>query len=253
MSHSLKVLVTGASSGIGQATALHLAQKGHQVLMAARRLDRLRKMAEESATVVGEFLIGELDVTKPESINSFIERNKNWLEGIDVLINNAGLALGRDAFQQSTAEDVKRMVDTNIWGTLEMSRRLLPFMIKRKTGHIINLGSIAGRVAYKGGTVYCATKAAVHMVTDALRMDLAGTGVRVTTLSAGRVETEFSLVRFGGDKERADKMYQGFRPITAKDMAETLAWVIERPAHVNVQFVELLSTDQPNATEVVPV
>ncbi len=249
----MKILVTGASAGIGQATALHLAQKGHSVLIAARRTDRLNEMAAESATVVGDFLVGELDLSKKESIDAFVQKHKTFLEGIDVLVNNAGLASGRDSFQNSSFEDLKIMIDTNISGLLELTRQVLPFMVKNKKGHIVNLGSVAGLTAYPGGGVYCATKAAIHIFTDALREDLAGLPIRVSTVAPGRVSTEFSLVRYRGDKEKAKSVYEGYEALSPMDIAETISWIIERPAHVNIQQVVLYPTEQSNPVKVTPL
>lgn len=248
----MKILITGASSGIGQATALCLAQKGHQVLLAARRVDKLKQLAAESPAVVGEFIVGELDVREAASIQRFMATHGDWLRDVDVLINNAGLAIGREPLDQADPQSIRDVIDTNVSGLLQMTRAILPFMVKRQRGHIVNMGSVAADTAYAGGTVYCASKAAVHMTTEALRQDLAGTGVRVSTISPGRVaETEFSVVRFGGDTAKAKKIYEGYRTMSAKDVAETIAWVIERPAHVNIQEIVLLPTDQPNATTVV--
>jgi NADP-dependent 3-hydroxy acid dehydrogenase YdfG len=211
-------------------------------------------MAAETATVVGEFIVEELDIRNPDSIAQLVCKHQNWLKGLDVLVNNAGLALGRNSLQESAADELRTMVDTNILGLLEMTRATLPFMVARKKGHVVNLGSIAAITPYAGGTVYCATKAAVHAATLALRQDLAGTGVRVTTVAPGRVaETEFSEVRYGGDKEKAKQVYQGYRVMTAQDVAETIAWIVERPAHVCVQEIVLMPTDQPNSTTVVPL
>lgn len=250
----MKVLITGASSGIGQATALELVKKGHKVLIAARRADKLKEIASQSPSVVGEFLVGELDVSKPESIQKFIETHREWLQGVDVLINNAGLALGRDSLEKVSSAEIHEMIETNVFGLLEMTRVVLPFMVKKKSGHVINMGSIAALRPYAGGTVYCATKAAVHAATEALRQDLAGTGIRVSTVAPGRVaETEFSVVRFKGDTEKAKKVYEGYRTVTSSDIAEAIAWVMERPAHINIQEVIIMPTDQPNATTVVPV
>ena len=250
----MKILITGASSGIGQATALALVQKGHQVLIAARRQEKLREIAAESAVVVGEFIVAELDVRRPESIQAFVNTHREWLKDVDVLINNAGLAVGRESLEQLDSQELRDMVDTNVLGLLEMNRCILPFMLKRGSGHVINMGSIAAHTPYKGGTVYCATKAAVHSITECLRLDLAGSGIRVSTIAPGRVaETEFSLVRFKGDEAAANKVYEGYRVVTATDIAETVAWVIERPAHVNIQEIVIMPTDQPNATTVVPL
>lgn len=249
-----KILVTGASSGIGRATALLLARQGHSVLMAARRVDKLKEIAAGEATVVGELLVGELDVSSAESTERFLGTHEAWLKDLDVLVNNAGLALGREAFQASAVEDVEQMIETNVLGLLRLTRRILPAMVARKSGHILNLGSVAGRTAYNGGTVYCATKAAVHMITDALRYDLGGTGVRVSTVAPGRVaETEFSEVRYKGDKQKAASVYEGFRTMTAADVAEAIAWILDRPAHVNIQELTLLPTDQPSATTLAPL
>lgn len=250
---SLRILITGASSGIGQATAVHLVQKGHQVLMTGRRAEKLKETAGAAPAVVGEFLVDTLDVSSQESVKAFVDKHASWLKKVDVLINNAGLALGRDSLDKVSATDLKQMIDTNVTGLLDMTRLVLPFMKARGTGHIVNMGSVAGPRPYAGGTVYCATKAAVHAATEALRMDLGGSGIRVTTIAPGRVsETEFSEVRFRGDKAAAAKVYEGFESLTAHDVAETIAWVLERPAHVNIQEITLMSTDQVNSTTVVP-
>lgn len=249
-----KILVTGASSGIGRATSLMLARKGHSVLMAARRVDRLREIASAEATIVGELLVAELDVSSSDSVDKFLTAQGAWLQDVDVLVNNAGLALGRESFQESALPDIEQVIQTNVMGLLRVSRKILPFMVARKSGHIVNLGSVAGRTAYPGGTVYCATKAAVHMMTEALRYDLGGTGVRVSTVAPGRVaETEFSEIRFKGDKEKAAQVYQGFRTMTATDVAEAIAWIVERPAHVNIQEIVLMPTDQISATTMGPL
>ena len=248
-----KILITGASSGIGQATALHLAQKGHSVLMAARRIDRLKSMASESAAIVGEFLIGELDLSKKSSIDAFTKQHAAWLKDVDVLVNNAGLALGREPFAESKYEDIDQVIQTNITGLLELTRQTLGFMKARAKGHIVNLGSVAGRTAYGGGAVYCATKAAIHMFTEGLRYDLAGTPIRVTTIAPGRVSTEFSLVRYRGDAAKAEQVYQGFEALQPEDIAECIAWAIERPKHVNIQEMTIYPTEQPSATTVVPL
>lgn len=248
-----KILITGASSGIGQATALHLAQKGHQVLMAARRIDRLKTLASESATVVGEFLIGELDLSQKASIDAFVKTHGAWLKDVDVLINNAGLAIGREAFNDSKFEDIQQVINTNVTGLLELTRQVLGFMKARNSGHVVNLGSVAGRTAYAGGSVYCATKAAIHMFTEALRYDLAGTPIRVTTIAPGRVSTEFSLVRYRGDNDKAKQVYEGFEALQPEDIAECIAWSIARPKHVNIQEMVIYPTEQPSATTVVPI
>lgn len=250
----MKVLVTGASSGIGQATALLLARKGHQVLMVSRRKERLQEIAQTSATVVGELLIDTLDVANLQDITRFVERQHAWLPEIDLLVNNAGLALGADPIDTNLETDIVRVLETNVVGLLALTRHIVPFMKARKSGHIINMGSVAGSTPYRGGTVYCASKAAVHMITDCLRMDLGGTGIRVSTVAPGRVaETEFSEVRFLGDIEKAKKVYEGYRTMSATDVAEAIAWIAEQPAHINIQELVMLPTDQPSATTLDPL
>lgn len=248
-----KILVTGASSGIGRSISKTMAQKGHSVLMASRRTDRLAEIASTTPTVVGELQFAELDVSDAASVDRFVETHKNWLKDIDVLVNNAGLALGREAFHDSDFSDVEKMIETNVVGLLRVTRKILPFMRENKKGHILNLGSVAGKEAYPGGTVYCATKAAVHMITDCLRIDLAGSGIRVSTIAPGRVaETEFSVVRFKGDEARAKSVYEGFRVMTADEIASIAAWILDQPEHINIQQVLVLPTDQINASTLGP-
>ncbi|NCN40389.1 SDR family NAD(P)-dependent oxidoreductase [bacterium] len=250
----MKILITGASSGIGKATALLLARKGHDVFMVARRKEKLEEIARTSSTVVGTLLVDELDVTNKIAIQNFCENHKDWLKGIDVLINNAGLALGQAAFPETTDEDHDTMIATNITGLLTLTRAILPLMKANKWGHVLNLGSVAGITPYKGGTTYCATKAAVHMITDCLRMDLGGTGIRVSTVAPGRVaETEFSEVRYKGDMDKAKSVYEGYRTMTSNDVAENIAWIVEQPKHINIQELVILPTDQPSATTLDPL
>ena len=245
----MKILITGASSGIGQATAQLLAQKGHDLIITARRENKLKEVALQSKNPL---TISYLDISKKDSIDNFVREHSTWLQDIDVLINNAGLALSRDPFQDTHFEDIQMMINTNVTGLLELSRQVLSFMKKRNQGHIINLGSVAADTAYAGGAVYCATKAAVHIYGEALRHDLAGTRIRVSTVAPGRVETDFSLVRFKGDSSQAQKVYEGFKALQPLDVAETIAWILERPSHVNIQEVILYPTEQVSATTVVP-
>ncbi len=250
----MKILITGASSGIGKATAILLAQKGHEVFMTSRNRDSVEAVAKESPVVVGSYLADELDVKDFRSIQNFVMRNEAWLGEVDVLINNAGLALGRDAFQESKPEDTVSVIETNVLGLLNFTRAILPFMTAKKSGHILNLGSVAADTPYKGGTVYCASKAAVHMITDCLRMDLGGTGIRVSTISPGRVdETNFSNVRFKGDTETAKKIYEGYRTLKASEVAQSIDWIISQPEHINIQELVILPTDQPSATTLEPL
>ncbi len=246
----MKALITGATSGIGHATALLFAKEGIDVLVAGRRVERLREL--ESQKLKGRLIAGELDLTKKQSISDFVKRNDDFLNDIDIVVNNAGLAIGKEKFFESNMDEVETVLQTNIIGLLSLTRAVLPTMIRKKSGHIVNMGSIAGRHAYMGGTVYCATKAAVHMITETLRMDLGGTGVRVTTIGPGRVATEFSEVRFRGNKEAAKKVYEGFRPLSPEDVSETILWTVQRPSHVNIQELIIMPTDQPDITSIVP-
>ena len=250
----MNVLISGASSGIGRQTALLFAERGHKVLVAARRVDELKKFVKQNPALVDRFIVSELDVCDPNSVKSLVSGNLEFFEKLDLLVNNAGLAVGREAFQRSEINEAETMLETNVMGLLRLTHAVLPFMIKRKSGQIINLGSVAGISAYASGTVYCATKAAVHMITDALRLDLGGTGIRVSTVAPGRVsETEFSVVRFKGDKAKAASVYEGFRNLTAREVAESVAWIAERPAHINIQELVILSTDQPSASVLAPL
>lgn len=249
-----KILITGASSGIGAATAVELLSKGHEVLIVARREEKLADFKKQAGAYAARVQITKVDVTDSKSVDAFMLSHKDYLQNLDVLINNAGLVLGLDPFQQMSMSDVETMINTNVTGLLRMTRALLPAMIAKRFGHVINLGSIAGVQSYASGTTYCATKAAVHMITDCLRLDLAGTGVRVSTIAPGRVaETEFSVIRYKGDVEKAKKIYEGFRIMTASDVARTIAWVVEQPPHINIQELVLMSTDQPDARGVVAV
>ncbi len=184
------------------------------------------------------------DVRDSLAVEQKMKDYKTQLSGINVLINNAGLAKGTTTFQDSNPSDWNEMLDTNVVGVLNMTRLVLPFLIANQSGHIVNLGSVAGRYVYPGGAVYCATKFAVRALSEGLRMDLSGTGIRVTNIEPGMVETEFSIVRMGGDKTKADEVYKGMNPLTAHDIAETVCWCLERPAHVNIQELVIFPTDQ---------
>jgi 3-hydroxy acid dehydrogenase/malonic semialdehyde reductase len=244
------LVITGASSGIGLACAEHLAAQGHALLLGARRTDRLQAFCDQHPTC----RFGYLDVTNPESIQEFTKAHASWLSSADGLINSAGLALGAEPLQTSSQEDVITMVDTNVKGLFSMTHAMLPFLLGHgKGGDIVNIGSIAGVFPYRTGAVYGATKAAVQSFSHALRMDLGGTGIRVSVIEPGKVETEFSLVRFHGDASQAKKAYEGYRPLRAEDIAATVAFVLAQPAHVAIQQVLLTATDQVSSTQVVPV
>jgi 3-hydroxy acid dehydrogenase/malonic semialdehyde reductase len=235
------VLVTGASSGIGAATATAFASAGARLLLCARRVERLTELA---VTLDVETDVFALDVRDRDAVFTALgERND-----IDVLVNNAGLASGFEPVHTADPVHWDRMIDTNVMGLLNVTRAVVPAMVERGRGHVVNIGSIAGRETYPNGAVYCASKAAVDRITTGLRMDLLGTGVRVSTVDPGLVETEFSIVRFEGDTERADSVYQGLTPLTPADVADAILWVASRPPHVQVADVVLMPTDQASAT-----
>ncbi len=242
------VLITGASAGIGEATAYAFAREGARLLLAARRLDRLEQAAprlrEAGAADVHALA---LDVTaKSEVIRALGELPEPW-RAIDILVNNAGLSRGVDKVHEGKPEDWDEMIDTNVKGLLYVTRAVVPGMVERGRGHVINMGSTAGEITYPGGAVYCASKAAERAINDGLRQDLLGTPIRVTSIDPGMVETDFSRVRFRGDEPRAAKVYAGLTPLTPADIADTIVWTASRPAHVNIARVVLTSIDQANS------
>jgi 3-hydroxy acid dehydrogenase / malonic semialdehyde reductase len=237
------VLITGASSGIGAACAAALADAGAKLVLCARRADRLEALA---ATLPTECQTIVLDVRDRAAVTSALQ----GLTDVDVLVNNAGLAAGFEPLHTGDPEQWDRMIDTNVTGLLNVTRTIVPSMVARGAGHVVNIGSIAGHETYPNGAVYCATKAAVDRITKGLRLDLVGTGVRVTTIDPGMVETEFSVVRFGGDADRAAKVYEGVDPLTPDDIAEAVVWVADRPAHVQVAEMIILAGQQASATVV---
>jgi NADP-dependent 3-hydroxy acid dehydrogenase YdfG len=243
------VFVTGASSGIGRATAQAFAALGSRILMCARRGERLEKLAEtleyEHKVRVHSF---PLDVRDQAGVDRAVAGLPEEWRAIDVLVNNAGLSRGLDKLPQGLVEDWEEMIDTNVKGLLFVSRAVIPGMIGRGRGHVINIGSIAGHEVYPGGAVYCASKFAVRALTKGLRLDLNGTPVRVSEVAPGMVETEFSLVRFHGDAERAARVYQGLTPLGPDDIADAVVWCATRPLHVNVSDVVIWPTAQASAT-----
>lgn len=241
------VLITGASSGIGQACARAFAAAGSRLVLAARRRDRLDALASELDT---EVLPLALDVRDRAAVEAAMEGLPEEWAAIDVLVNNAGLAAGWGPVVENDPSDWDRMIDTNVRGLFDVTRVVARGMVARGSGHVINVGSIAGLMPYANGAVYCATKAAVDAFTKALRMDLLGTGVRVSSIDPGLVETEFSIVRFGGDRDRAAQVYRGLEPLTADDVAEAVVWMADRPKHVTAAQLVLLSSDQASATMV---
>ena len=241
------VLITGASSGIGRACAEAFAAQGTRLVLTARRRDRLDKLA---AGLDVPTLPVELDVRDRVAAEQVVRTLPDEWAAVDVLVNNAGLAAGLDPVQDGDPDDWDRMIDTNVKGLLYVTRAVLPGMISRGWGHVINIGSIAGHETYPNGAVYCATKAAVDRITAGLRLDVVGTGIKVSTIDPGLVETEFSTVRFHGDEERASRVYAGVTPLTGADIAETVVWVASRPAHVQVAEVIVLAAAQASATTV---
>jgi hypothetical protein len=250
MSISMKgkiVFVTGASSGIGAATAMEFARHGAKLVLCARRLERLQAMeAELRDAGAADLLLLEIDVRDREAVKRvLIELPEAW-RSIDVLVNNAGLSRGLTKLYEDDIENWEEMIDTNVKGLLYVTRAIVPGMVKRNQGHVINLGSIAGHMAYANGGVYCATKAAERFISDGLRIDVNGTAVRVTSIDPGMVETDFSKVRFRGDAERAAKTYQNVDPLQPEDIADAIVWAATRPAHVSIQSVVLTPTAQAN-------
>lgn len=243
------VLITGATSGIGEACARLFAENNYDLIITGRRSERLQKLADELSekhSVKVEILA--FDVRNKREVSEKLESlTGNW-RNIDVLINNAGLSQGLDPIDQGSVEDWDTMIDTNIKGLLYVTRLVSRWMIKNKAGHIINLGSIAGKETYANGNVYCATKHAVDSLNKAMRIDLLPHHIRVTAIHPGAVETEFSEVRFKGDKQRAKKVYEGFKALTAGDIADVIWYAVSRPAHVNINDLVIMPAAQANTT-----
>jgi 3-hydroxy acid dehydrogenase/malonic semialdehyde reductase len=235
------VFVTGASSGFGAAVARRFAAEGARVVATARRSDRIRDLAAELGPQV---LPLTLDVRDRAGVAAAVAGLPAEFAAIDLLVNNAGLALGLNPAQDADLDDWDQMIDTNCKGLVYCTREILPGMVARRSGHVINLGSVAGTYPYPGGNVYGGTKAFVHQFSLNLRSDLHGTGVRVTCVEPGMADTEFSLTRFSGDKTKADAVYAGMQPMTPDDVAESIYWAATLPAHVNVNTIELMATAQ---------
>ena len=249
--HNQIVLITGASSGIGAACAHVFAGAGAKLILAARRYERLQQLADELTTNYGNSLeinLLQLDVRDRSAVESAISQlSPQWFD-IDILVNNAGLSRGLDKLHEGNFQDWEEMIDTNVKGLLYLTRYVVPGMVKRDRGHVVNIGSIAGHQTYPGGNVYCGTKAAVRAISEGLKQDLLGTPVRVTSVDPGMVETEFSDVRFHGDGEKAKKVYQGLTPLTPEDIADVVFFCVTRPSHVNISELLLVPTDQASAT-----
>ncbi|MGB9081386.1 MAG: SDR family oxidoreductase [Desulfuromonadaceae bacterium] len=237
------IFITGASAGFGAACALMFATGGNRLILTARRLEPLLKLQEE-LSADAEVQVIPLDVTDREAVQGAIESLPERFRSIDVLLNNAGLALGLEPAHRADLDDWETMVDTNIKGVMYCTRFILPGMVARNCGHIVNISSTAGAWPYPGGNVYGGTKAFVTQFSRNLRCDLLGTRVRVSCIQPGMAETEFSKVRFKGDDEQAADVYRGTEPLTAEDIAETVRWIVSQPPHVNVNTLELMSIDQ---------
>lgn len=243
-------MITGATSGIGEACARKFANGGYDLVITGRNVDRLKTVEQEARQLGADVLALEFDVRDRKAAAAAVESLKGKWAVIDVLINNAGLALGLDKEYEGDLDDWETMVDTNVKGLLTMTRLIVPGMVERNKGHVINIGSVAGDAAYAGGSVYCATKAAVKAITDGLRIDVAHTAVRVTNVKPGLVETNFSVIRFHGDKQRADNVYKGIKPLTGDDIADVAFYAASAHEHVQVAEVLVLATHQANGTVV---
>lgn len=240
--------VTGASVGIGAATARALARAGYDLVLVGRREELLREVAKG---LPGAHHALALDLRDKQALARAQEQRPELFERVDVLVNNAGLARGTDPVQGGDPDEWDEVIDTNVKALLRLTRAIVPHMVKRGDGHVVNLGSTAGHWVYPGGAVYCASKHAVRAITEGLRMDIHGSGVRVTEVSPGLVGgTEFSDVRFRGDHDRARKVYEGVQPLTPEDIAETIVWCVQRPKHVNIQEVVLMPVAQASVTMV---
>lgn len=240
---SKTAFITGATSGFGKACAILFANESWRVILAARRSGRLERLQKELGKDESVHVI-TLDVRNRESVRVAVENLPDTYKKVDVLINNAGLALGLEPAHEADLDDWETMVDTNIKGLMYCTRSLLPGMSTRKQGHIINLGSVAGNWPYPGGNVYGATKAFVKQFSNNLRADLLGTGIRVTNIEPGMAESEFSVVRFKGDTDEAAHVYEGMKPLTPDDIAEIIFWVANLPSHVNINSLEVMPTSQ---------
>ena len=240
--------ITGATAGIGKATAEILGIHNYNLILCGRRKERLEDLKEDIHKVSDvDILTFQLDVRNKEEVEKAVHNLPADWKNIDVLVNNAGLAVGLDHIDKATVDDWERMIDTNIKGLLYVTRAVSPYMVKNNRGHIINIASVAGKEVYENGNVYCATKHAVDALSRAMRIDLLENRIKVTNIAPGLVDTEFSTVRFKGDKKRADNVYQGLTPLYAEDVAEAILFAVTRPAHVNINDLLIMPTDQAAA------
>jgi len=244
-------IITGASAGIGRATALLLARSGFDVVITGRRASQLETLKEEILSGTGSDVLSlPFDIRDQKAVESAVNKLTGKWEKVDVLVNNAGLAAGLNHIHKGALSDWEQMIDTNIKGLLYITRLITPGMVQRGSGHIVNIGSIAGKEAYEKGNVYIATKFAVDGLTRAMRIDLVEHGIKVTSINPGAAETEFSMVRFKGDAEKAGKVYDGFTPLNAEDIAEAILFAVSRPPHVNIDDLTIMATAQASATKI---
>lgn len=242
------IFITGATSGIGEACARKFAEMGSNLILNGRNTEKLEALKEELTARGVEVLTLPFDVRNREEMRRAVDSLESKWQQIDVLVNNAGLVLGMDKEHEGSLDEWDIVIDTNIKALLAMTRMIVPGMVERQRGHIINIGSIAGDAAYAGGSVYCATKAAVKALSDGLRIDLVDTPLRVTNVKPGMVETNFSVVRFRGDKDKADAVYNGIRPLTGEDIADVVYYAASAPEHVQIAEVLVMPTYQATGT-----
>ncbi len=243
------VLITGATSGIGLACAAKFAENGYNLIITGRRADRLKKISTDLKSKYNiEVTTLNFDVRDKEAVFTSIGALPDEWKDIDILVNNAGLAVGLNTIQEGEIDDWERMIDTNVKGLLYVTRAVLPGMVSRKKGHVINIGSIAGKEVYPNGNVYCGTKHAVDALTKAIRIDTVHAGIKVTQIAPGAVETEFSIVRFKGDEEKANGVYKGYEPLHPEDVANSVFYVASLPPHVNINDLVIMPTAQASAT-----
>lgn len=243
-------LITGATSGIGRATALKAAEAGFDIIITGRRAERLSELSDEILRAGADVLALNFDVRQADEVQKAIDHLSGKWRNIDVLVNNAGLAVGVNPIQEGILDDWERMIDTNVKGLLYVTRAVAPLMTARNTGHIVNLASIAGKEVYPGGNVYCATKHAVDALSKAMRVDMLKNNIKVTNIAPGMVETEFSIVRYKGDEAAAKNVYKGLTPLSNDDIADTILFAITRPAHVCLNDIVIMPTAQANSRDV---
>ncbi len=243
-------LITGATSGIGKATAIKLAEAGYSTIITGRRKERLDELAKGLTDKGIQVLTLQFDVRNQTEVRNAIAGLPSEWQNIDVLVNNAGLAVGTSPIQDGIVDDWERMIDTNVKGLLYVTHEVAPLMIKNGKGHIVNLASVAGKEVYPGGNVYCATKHAVDALSKAMRIDMLKHNIKVTNIAPGMVETEFSIVRYKGDTQAADNVYKGIAPLTGEDIADTIVFAVTRPAHVCLNDIQIMPTAQASSRDV---